>query len=75
MFIKSESFFENPGKILNDVLKFLELPELKLSQYKIIRQGIYEKMDNKIRNKLLTYFKPHNEKLYKFLDSDFGWER
>ena len=75
MFIKSESFFENPGKILNDVLKFLELPELKLSQYKITRQGIYEKMDNKIRNKLLTYFKPHNEKLYKFLDSDFGWER
>ena len=74
MFVKSESFFENPKKILNEVLDFLELPSITLPKYKIIRQGIYEKMDSHTRENLLSYFKPHNEKLYKLLHCDFEWE-
>ena len=32
-------------------------------------------MDSKLRNQLIEYFKPHNEKLYKFLGKNFDWDR
>ena len=33
-----------------------------------------EKLDPDVKNSLSTFFQPHNEKLYKFLEKDFGWE-
>lgn len=31
-------------------------------------------MDNKTREKLAAYYKPHNQKLYKLINQDYNWE-
>ena len=72
-YIKSEEFNKNPSKIFNDVLEFLGLPLFKLQEYKKIRVRKYEKMNASTRKKLIEYFKPHNRKLYDFLNRDFEW--
>jgi len=71
--IKSEDFYENPEKITNQVLEFLELPPLKLKKYEIIRKGNYNKMNPETRKKLVDHFRQHNQSLYNYLNQDFGW--
>jgi len=74
LIIKSEDFFDNPEKITNQVLEFLDLPSIKLKKYEVIRKGNYDKMNPSTRKKLLEYFKPYNERLYKLLGINFHWD-
>jgi len=67
-------FFKNPEKITNEVLEFLKLSPIKLKKYQIIRKGNYKEMNPETRKKLVEYFKPHNEKLYHYLERDFDWK-
>ena len=61
-------------KILNQVLSFLDLPKIELTNYQIIRKGKYHSQINvKTRKKLIEYFKPHNEMLYRLLGRNFQW--
>lgn len=73
LIIKSEDFFDNSEKIINQVFKFLDLPPFKLKEYRVIRKGNYDKMNPSTRKKLLEYFKPYNEELYKYLGMDMDW--
>lgn len=73
LIIKSEDFYNNPNKIYNEVLEFLNLPKAKLKNYKITRKGSYDTMNPNTRRKLVEYFRPYNEKLYKLLEKDFEW--
>ena len=34
----------------------------------------YPDMTNKTRKKLIEFFKPHNEQLYKLIDQEFKWD-
>lgn len=73
--LKSEDLYEEPAEIYKKTLKFLNLPDWELPQYKK-----YNYLDDKpkmnpiIRKNLVDYFKPYNEKLYKFLGKNFSWE-
>ena len=73
LIIKSEDFFDNPEKITNQVFEFLVLPPFKLKEYPVIRKGNYDRMNLDTRRKLAEYFRSYNEKLYKLLGRDFGW--
>ncbi|QLH04006.1 sulfotransferase [Nitrosopumilus oxyclinae] len=73
--IKAEDFFSNPEKITNETLEFLGLPSIKLKNYEIMRKGLDDKLTSDIRKKLIDYFKPYNQKLYDFLNVDFGWDK
>jgi len=75
LFVKSEEFNNNPSKVYNQVLDFLELPPHELPEYKKIRQRNYQNMNLDTQKKLAEYFKPFNEKLYLFLGINFHWER
>jgi len=74
--LKSEDLYEEPAKIYKKTLKFLNLPEWELPQYKK-----YNYLDDKpkmnpiIRKNLVDYFRPYNEKLYKYLGKNFRWEK
>jgi len=73
--LKSEDLYEEPAEIYKKTLKFLNLPDWELPQYKK-----YNYLDDKpkmnpiTRKNLVDYFKPYNEKLYKFLGKNFSWE-
>lgn len=74
--VKSEDMYRNTTDIVKQIFKFLnlpEFPEFKIEKDQYYNVGKYEKMDSKMKEKLVEYFKPHNEKLYKLLDRDFGW--
>lgn len=79
LILSSEDLFANPSKVFKKVLKFLDLPEWELENYgtynhdsnKIYRK--YPEMDASTRKSLTDYFKPHNERLYEYSGTNFGW--
>jgi len=73
-FVKTEDFNNNPSKVYNDVLKFLNLPKFELAEYKKFRERKYEKMNPETRKKLSEFFKPYNEELYSLAGIDFKWD-
>ncbi len=77
LIIKSEEYFKKPLKICNRICKFLKIEPLKkLSSIRNYNKSILPlKMKPETREKLKKYFAPYNEKLYKFLDRDFKWEK
>jgi len=76
LIIQSEEFFKNTTEIYKQVLKFLDLSDFKLPEYKQIGKAKYKqpKMNSETRKKLVEYFKPHNERLYEFLGRRFDWD-
>jgi len=71
--LQSEDFFDNPEKIFLQVLHFLGLPDHKLTAYKKFNANGSESIPNGIRQDLIDYFKPHNERLYKLIGRKFSW--
>src|SRR5918996_4052610 len=77
LILKSEDFFERPVETLKVVLGFLELPDWQPEASDLEQRrhtGVYsKKMDPSTRQRLEAYFEPHNQRLYEYLDVDFGW--
>ena len=75
LILSSEEFFANPQKILKQVFKFLGVDETfvcpnlsfrNVGKNKVpVPSEVYEYLDK--------YFKPHNRRLYSYLNRDFGW--
>lgn len=72
--IKSEEFYENTNRIYNETLEFLGLSRFNLNDFRKYSHVDYKPMNPTTRKKLIGYFKPHNERLYEFLNRDFHWE-
>lgn len=66
---------KNPAGVVQEVVRFLELPSWEPKAQNNYGQAEYPKMDAKVRSRLTEYFKPHNRRLYDFLGRDFGWNR
>ena len=72
--LKSEDFFERPSETLKPVLGFLGLPAWEPRAWEARNRGTYEQgMDPVTRWRLKRFFGPHNERLYEYLGTDFGW--
>jgi len=76
LIIQSEDFLKNPSIIYHIVLKFLNLPKWESSEYKLYKKREYKhsKISPTLKKELVEYFRPHNEKLYKLLGTNFHWE-
>jgi hypothetical protein len=72
--IRSEDFFLDPCASFKQTLRFLELPEINLREYKQLNSGTYTSISMAVRRKLSQYFEPHNKRLYDLLHTDFAWE-
>jgi len=76
LFLRSEDFYDDPGKIYRQVLDFLNLPLWEPKQYKVFKQGTYkEQMTESLRNQLVEFFRPYNQRLYQELGRDFDWDK
>jgi len=77
--LSSDNLFADPVETLNKVIEFLELPHWEpddldaLSTPDSRHEGSYETMSPETRRELEEYFRPHNQRLYDFLGTDFGW--
>jgi hypothetical protein len=72
---KSEDFFASPSEIFQETLQFIGLCTWEPPEYKVFKQGGYAPLDPEIKAKLKRYYRPHNQKLYEYLNRDFGWDK
>ncbi len=70
----SEKLFVDPAAAYSTALQFVGLPPLSLPSYPKHNSGRYSNLDPKVRRQLTDYFEKSNERLYRFLNTDFRWE-
>jgi len=75
LILQTEEFLKNPSLVYNNVLHFLNLPRWEPLEYKLYKKREYKqpKMNPEIKKKLIEFYKPYNEKLYKLLETRFDW--
>jgi len=76
LILKSEDLYDDPKSTYKKTLEFLNLSKYEMQNFK--KFNYYEDqpdMDKSIRQKLIEFYKPHNEKLYKLLDRNFNWDK
>jgi hypothetical protein len=75
--LKSEDFLGHPENTLASVHEFLGLPPREAGDLdeepEASHKGTYRGLNPAMRERLETYFEPHNQRLYEFLGVDFGW--
>lgn len=77
--LSSEDLFAKPLETLNRTLAFLELPGWEPENLEALdtpdsrHEASYDSMPPETRRRLEEYFRPHNQRLYDFLGTDFGW--
>ena len=54
--------------------EFLELPKYKMKKFQKLKFVKYENMNYDIKQELLEYFKPKNEKLFSLINKKFKWD-
>ena len=75
LILKSEDYFKDASATLKQVAAFLGVPTWEPQKAKRSKSPGYAKMNPATRERLLEYFKPHNQRLYEFLEMDFGWDK
>lgn len=73
LILQSEFLFANTEECYAQTLEFLGLSEFTLEQFKRMNKNHYPEVRDSTRDRLLTFFKPHNERLYKFLNRRYDW--
>lgn len=71
--LKTEDLKNNQSKILKKVCAFLSIPNYKLNEDLKYNVQKYKEMKKETRGHLVEFFKPHNERLCKYLNRNFDW--
>jgi len=74
LIINENELEKDAQEVYHKTLKFLKLPKFELKEYQAIGKRKYEKINPETRKKLVEFFKPHNERLYKLLGTNFHWD-
>ncbi|MGL5076742.1 MAG: sulfotransferase domain-containing protein, partial [Waterburya sp.] len=73
LIIKSEDFFANPGKSMEQVFDFLGLANIQHHNYQKYNVGDYSEIPEPIKEQLTKFFSPYNQQLSEYLQRDFNW--
>jgi hypothetical protein len=75
LILESGEFFRQTAEVFQRVLEFLGLPRCQPVRFGNRYPGGYtDKMSDAVRQRLVEYFAPHNEKLYAHLGTRYDWE-
>jgi Sulfotransferase domain len=74
LIIRSEDLYSQPEKIKKQVCEFLSIPYIPIP-LRTVKELKYSKMNPVTRECLINFFKPYNERLYKFLGQNFNWDK
>jgi len=72
--LSTEDFKINDEKIYNEIFDFLGISNFKIKNTKHMEKGNYLPIDIKIRQKLIEFFKPHNDELFELIEKKFNWD-
>ena len=72
--LSTESLNSDPTASMESVFQYLNLPDYKIKKPQHQKQKKYTPMDSQTRKLLIEFFKPHNERLFKFIGKEFDWE-
>jgi tetratricopeptide (TPR) repeat protein len=73
LIIKSEVFFANPGKSMEQVFDFLGLANTQHHNYQKYNVGDYFEISEPIKEQLAKFFSFYNQQLSEYLQMDFNW--
>ncbi|MEG3988905.1 tetratricopeptide repeat protein [Microcoleus sp. S28C3] len=73
LILKSEDFYAGAATTVKQVLEFLDLPEYQLSEYQNANPGSYQPVNQSVRDWLRDYFRPYNQQLEEYLNTNFNW--
>lgn len=73
LILNSEDLYDRPLATLERVTAFLGLPAWKPKEFRQYNHARYPVIDSGVREQLVEYFAPHNQRLYRHLGVDFGW--
>jgi hypothetical protein len=75
MVFSSERLSQEPSVVYAEMLAFLGLPPFALQRFRHHNARSYAPMDPQVRSRLQEIFAPENERLFKLLGTDFGWNQ
>ena len=74
MLINANEFFLNPSEKVQEVYRFLDLPDYQPLDMPIGNETQKVNQDDATLEKLSDFFAPLNQQLYDFIGEDYGWE-
>ena len=74
LILKSEDFYQDPAREMNKVHEFIGLSDCTLEKYPKVNGGNYNEADSALRNQLVEYFAPYNQRLEDYLGMKFNWD-
>lgn len=75
LILSSEELFASPDSIYGEVLDFLGVSKWSLAAYPAENAARNRKsMNEKTRERLVEYFRPHNHELFALLNREFPWD-
>jgi len=60
---------------LKSIFEFLNLSDYEIKKTQSQKQKKYVPMNPKTRKKLIEFYKPHNKRLFKFIEKRFEWDK
>ena len=72
--LSTENLNSEPITTLESVFQYLNLPDYKIKNIQRQKQKKYVPMNSQTRKILIEFFKPHNERLFKFIGKKFDWD-
>jgi hypothetical protein len=73
LIVASEDFYRDEQSVLDEVTRFLGIPRLPAAPRQHYNLRPAPEMNAATRAELSAFYAPHNERLYRLLDRDFGW--
>ena len=70
----TEDMKKNPKESLLKIFQFLGIPNYTLKNPQKQKLAEYKKVDDKTREKLLTFYEPYNQKFFETIQEKFDWD-
>jgi len=64
---------KNPEETLQKTFRFLEIPDYIIKNPQKQKAAEYKKMNNETREKLVDFYKQHNERFFKTIQKKYDW--
>jgi len=72
--INANDFFADAVTVAKSVYRFLGLPDYEPVEVEETNASPPLDLDEEIKQELIEFFRPYNEKLYTFMGKDLGWK-
>ena len=72
--LSTEYMQKDPKESLLKIFRFLQIPDYTLKNPQKQKVAEYKKMNDKTRERLLNFYKTHNEKFFQTIQERFDWD-